>query len=56
MISDDGWKQEAIERDMMATMKKLGKGENIIIFQFYNLKRCPPPLGDGQLQKYDIVQ
>lgn len=31
MKSDDRWKQEAIERDMMATMKKLGKGKNIII-------------------------
>ena len=50
MISDDSWKQEAIERDMMAAMKKLGKGENIIIYQFYKIKS----LGEDKLLKIEM--
>lgn len=35
MRSDDRWKQEAIEKDMVVATKKLGKGKNIIIKRTY---------------------
>lgn len=38
MESDNRWKQEAIEKDMVVATKKLGKGKNVIISIFYKIK------------------
>lgn len=50
MKSDDSWKQEAIERDMMGTIKKLGKGKNVIISRYYKIKS----LGEDKLLKIEM--
>jgi hypothetical protein len=38
MESDDEWKQKAIQRDMIATTKKLGKEKNTTVVLFYKIK------------------
>ena len=50
MKSDDRWKQEAIEKDMAAATKKLGKGKNVVISRFYKIKS----LGKDKLLKIEM--
>lgn len=46
----DNWKQEAIERDVMVAMKKLGKGKNVIISRFYKIKS----IGEDKFLKIEM--
>jgi len=50
MKSDDNWKQEVIEKDIMTTMEKLGKGKDVIISRFYKIKS----LGEDKLLKVEM--
>lgn len=50
MKSDDNWKQEVIEKDMMTIMEKLGKGKDVIISRFYKIKS----LGEDKLLKIEM--
>ena len=51
MKSDDRWKQEAIEKDMVVATKKLGKGKNVIICRLYKIKS----LGEDKLLKIEMI-
>lgn len=53
MESDDDWKQGAIQRDMIATMRKLGKGKkrkNATIVLLYKIKS----LGEDKRLKIEM--
>lgn len=50
MESDDEWKQKAIQRDMIETMRKLGKGKNTIIVLLYKIKS----LGEDKRLKIEM--
>ena len=50
MDSDDEWKQKAIQRNMLANMRKLGKGKNTVVVLLYNVKS----LGEDKLLQIEI--
>lgn len=50
MESDDEWKRKAIQRDMIATMMKLGKGKNSVIVLLYKIKS----LGEDKRLKIEM--
>lgn len=50
IVSDDEWKEEAIQRDMIATTKKMGKRKGVAIVLFYKIKS----LGEDKRLKIEI--
>lgn len=50
MDSDDEWKQRAIQRDILASARKLGKGKNTVVVLLYNIKS----LGEDKLLQLEI--
>lgn len=50
MDSDDEWKQKTIQRDMIASAKKLGKRKNAVVVLLYKIES----LGEDKRLKIEI--